>query len=359
MAAEPIGDAGSVPHGGADAASAHVPRGARPAQERLGLSATPSGAPGAVGRGEFEARLELVRAAAAGSVEGVFGPGSLTWRVDREAAVFLGAGRALLLQLAHPWVAAAIAEHSQTLADPIGRFHRTFGTVFALAFGTLDQALVAAQTLHRLHGAVRGRLPEAAGRFAAGSAYEANDVAALRWVWATLTETALVAHDLVLPPLREDERERYYAESRLFAALYGIPQEALPADWQAFAAYADAMRGSDTLVVGPAARGVGQAVLSGAGTWWLRAPAWYRALTAGMLPPRLRDGFGLPYGDAERALAERATARIKWLYPALPTRLRFVGLYQEAQARLRGEARPDAATRLLNRLWIGRPRLGA
>jgi hypothetical protein len=51
---------------------------------------------------DFESSLDAVREAAAGPIEGVFGPASVTWRVDREAAVFLGAGRALLLQLAHP-----------------------------------------------------------------------------------------------------------------------------------------------------------------------------------------------------------------------------------------------------------------
>src|SRR5215472_17852656 len=74
--------------------------------------------------------LALLRASSTDKSSGVFGPGSLTWRIDREAAVFLAAGRALLLQLAHPWVAAAVAEHSRSLADPIGRFHRTFGAVF-------------------------------------------------------------------------------------------------------------------------------------------------------------------------------------------------------------------------------------
>jgi uncharacterized protein (DUF2236 family) len=34
----------------------------------------------------------------------------MTWRVNREAILFLAAGRALLLQLAHPWVAAAVAD---------------------------------------------------------------------------------------------------------------------------------------------------------------------------------------------------------------------------------------------------------
>src|SRR5437763_16982614 len=73
----------------------------------------------------------MVRARAPGGLEGIFGPASVIWLVDREAGIFLGAGRALLLRLAHPWVARAISEHSRTFAAPIGRFHRTFGAVFS------------------------------------------------------------------------------------------------------------------------------------------------------------------------------------------------------------------------------------
>src|SRR6202011_1691839 len=79
---------------------------------------------------DFESSLDTVCEAAAGSIEGVFGPASLTWRVDREAAGFLGAGPALSLPLAHPWVAAAIAEHSRLLHDPIGRVHGTSNLIF-------------------------------------------------------------------------------------------------------------------------------------------------------------------------------------------------------------------------------------
>ena len=89
----------------------------------------------------LECELNLVRAGAAGSLSGIFGPQSVTWQVDREAAIFLGAGGALLLQLAHPWVAAAIEQHSDTFADPVGRFHRTFSVIFTMVFGTLDQSL--------------------------------------------------------------------------------------------------------------------------------------------------------------------------------------------------------------------------
>lgn len=306
---------------------------------------------------DLERELAVVRAAAAGPVAGVFGPESVTWMIDREAATFLGAGRALLLQLAHPWVAAGIAEHSRTLADPVGRFHRTFQIVFGMVFGSLDGALTVARRLHRRHAAIRGVMPDAVGPFPAGSPYLANDLAALTWVHATLAETALMVHELVRPPLPAHERERYWAEGRLFAGLFGVPAANLPADWAGFVSYNAAMHRSATLTVSPAAREIAARLLRG-GAVWLRAPGWYEALTAHLLPEPVREGFGLRYGPAQRRTAERAIAAARALHPVLPARVRFVGPYQEATARSAG-VRPDRAVRLLNRAWIGRPALDA
>ena len=317
--------------------------------ETIGILAA---APRVVGEAEFERELAIVRNAAAESSAGVFGPDSMMWHIDKEAAVFLGAGRALLLQLAHPWIAAAIARHSRTLADPIGRFHRTFKAMFTMVFGTTEQALSAARRLHRRHGRVSGTLPEAAGPFAAGFRYDANDVAAVRWVHATLIDTALVAYQLVRPPLSAEERERYWTEARLFAAFFGIPQDALPQSWAEFAAGNETMWRSDVLTVTDAARSIAGAVLSGAGTW-LPIPSWYRALTARLLPARLRDDFGLSYGELEHRKTERALAVLRHVYPWIPARLRHVGPYQEARARLAGRQRLAATTQLLNRFWIG------
>jgi uncharacterized protein (DUF2236 family) len=305
---------------------------------------------------DLEAALDLVRARAAGAAAGVFGPDTLTWRIDREAVVFLGAGRALLLQLAHPWVAAAIAEHSKTLADPIGRFHRTFDIVFAMVFGSLDRALQSSRQLHRRHSMIVGEMPETVGPFAAGSRYCANDIPSLRWVHATLVESALMAHELVLPPFSAEERERYWAESRLFGALFGLTADDLPADWSGFIAYTAAMAQSETLTVSPAAREIAMQIFSGARPW-LRPPRWYRALTARMLPERLRAGFGFELDAPEIQSADTALRWIKRVYPKLPDRLRYVGPYQEAQARLRGEPQLDWITRCLNRAWIGRPQM--
>src|ERR1700750_2636623 len=105
---------------------------------------------------------------------GLFGPESVTWRVNRESAVFLGAGRAALLQLAHPWVAAALAHHSNLLHDAVGRFHSTFRVIYTMLFGDRAQAALAAQQLYLRHLTIEGKLPD-------GQHYQANDIAALRW----------------------------------------------------------------------------------------------------------------------------------------------------------------------------------
>jgi uncharacterized protein (DUF2236 family) len=287
--------------------------------------------------------------------EGIFGPSSVSWKVNREAALFLGAGRAALLQLAHPWVAAALDQHSNLRNDPLARFHNTFRVVFTMIFGTLDQALAASRHLYQLHTRIQGELPASAGAYPQGAHYEANEVHALLWVYATLVESALLAYDAVMPPLSPDEREMYYRESRKMAALFGIPGDALPADWASFEAYNRAMWNSDALGVNSLSMEMAHRVLHGRGSW-VPIPHWYRALTAAWLPVRLRDAFALEYGPREEASAAMASRWLPRLYPHLPTALRFVGPYREAQARLLGH-RVGSLTKLSNRFWMGQPRM--
>jgi uncharacterized protein (DUF2236 family) len=305
---------------------------------------------------DLERQIEQLKDTGESSV-GLFGPTSLTWRVGRETALLLGAGRALLLQLAHPWIANAIAEHSRALVDRVGRFHRTFDLTFTMSFGTRDQAIGTARRLHRRHAAIHGVLPHTIGPFPGGSAYRANEVAALRWVHASLLDTSIVVHDLVLPPLTVEERERFYAESRLTAALFGIPQSLMPEHWSDFVAYKEAMVTSDVLIVSEAARAIARQIVApqGAGLGW---PRWYRDLTAHLLPSRFREPFGLDYGEDERRRTERVLAWLQRVYPMLPRFLRFVGPYHEAVGRLAGRSVPDRATQWLNLMWIGRRHLG-
>src|SRR5215217_1690069 len=184
------------------------------------------------------------------------------------------------------------------------RVHRTFEIIFTLVFGSLEQALATSRRLHRRHAGISGHLPETLGPYVEGSPYLANDVPALMWVHATLVETALGIHDLVLEPLGTEPRARYYADCQLLGVLFGIPLEAQPPDWPAFARYFEAMVVSEELTVGAAAREIGKRVLAGAGR--VPIPRWYRNVTAHLMPERLRASFGLAFGEEERRSALRA-----------------------------------------------------
>src|SRR5437773_7641215 len=92
---------------------------------------------------------------------GLFGPGSVTWRVDREIAVLLAAGpRALLLQVAHPKVAAAVAEHSRYRSDPLGRLRDTLDAIYGFAFEDARQVDRIVRRIQALHGRVNGSTPD-------------------------------------------------------------------------------------------------------------------------------------------------------------------------------------------------------
>ena len=106
--------------------------------------------------------------------------------------------------------------------------------------------------------------------------------------------------------------------------MFGIPVTLLPTDHTSLSAYVQAMYDSEILTVSAAARDTARQIFS-PGKIWLRVPKAYMALTAGMLPERLRRDFGFPYGDTERRSSERAITFIRSAYPFLPERLRYVG----------------------------------
>ena len=122
-----------------------------------------------VTREQLEASLaELVRSVR-DPREGILGPRSVEWQLGGDLAVFLGGGRAALLQLAHPMVAHAVDHHSRTRVDVVGRFQRTFRNVFAMVFGELDDAITATHHIHQIHTRIHGEIPQQIGAWRAGS----------------------------------------------------------------------------------------------------------------------------------------------------------------------------------------------
>ena len=112
-----------------------------------------------VTRADLEASLAALRRQISDPRAGILGPRSIAWQIGGDLAVFLGGGRAALLQLAHPMVAYAIAQRSHARADVAGRFRRTFRHVFAMVFGGLDDAFAAARRVHAIHARIHGTLP--------------------------------------------------------------------------------------------------------------------------------------------------------------------------------------------------------
>lgn len=298
----------------------------------------------------FDESIERVLARVTDADGGIYGPDSMAWRISRHSALFACGGRAALLQLAHPYVAHAVDQFSETRADPMGRFNRTFLNVYAMVFGDLESAVSSARRVRRIHAAIGGSIGEDVGVFREGHRFEANDADAMLWVHATLIDGAIIGYELFVGELTEHEKERYWQETKLFAYLFGLDDTVLPRSYPDFVAYLERMYASDILHVGAPARELGRFLMrppTRAAVPFVKA---YTALTAGLLPPRLREEFGFRWDPVDR-LAHRAAVRGGRLaYKALPKRLQYVPAYVEAKRRLEGKTGPDRFGRALEKL---------
>jgi uncharacterized protein (DUF2236 family) len=257
---------------------------------------------------------------------GYFGPDDTVWRLGRELALMLGGGRALLLQVAHPLVAAGVAEHSRFRENPWERLEGTMNAVWAVVFGSRSQADRAAARVRAMHRRVNGRLAEPMGQFPAGTHYSALDPELLLWVHATLVDSALLVHSQWVRPLSESEQRSYYEDMKTVARLFGTPAEVIPPTLHDFREYVAGMLDGDEIFVTATAREIARAVLDPPLPLLLRpAMAAVKVVTAGLMPPRLRRDYGLAW-DPVRAAALRGSREAvrRILLPLLPRRLRTV-----------------------------------
>jgi uncharacterized protein (DUF2236 family) len=273
--------------------------------------------------------LVIDSAPSADAAAGLFGPGSMTWKVDREVAVLVGSGsRALMMQVAHPLVAAAVAEHSRYLADPLGRLRGTLDAIYTFAFADTDHALEVVRGIHRLHTTVQGNAPD-------GRAYSALEPRLLLWVYATLIDSSLVAYETFVASLRTAERDTYYAEFCRAGHVWGIPAESFPPDLAALRGWMAHMIASGEVHVSEQGRRVGQDLMQPP-LWWLPAPVTLplRLLTTWLLPPALRGGFGHTWGPRREAAMQHLAAGSRAIVPRLPSRLRDLPIARAADRRL-------------------------
>ena len=253
-------------------------------------------------------------------IAGLYGPTSEAWRLNREAMLLLGAGpRALLLQLAHPLVAAGVADHSDFRSDPWRRLRATLRSYLAIVYGTTTTARAEIRRLNELHRVIEGR------------GYRARDPDLSLWVHATLVDTTIVAHDAWIEPLDRDRRARYYAETVPIGRAFGVPPSRLPPDLDAFESYVEEMLGPGGPVrVSAVARELADAVLHpplGPVIPALAATpatlyAWTLWPAIGLLPAGVRREYGLRWGHFEQAIAGWLVAGWRAWRPILPPSFR-------------------------------------
>jgi len=267
-------------------------------------------------------------------LRGLYGPGSEAWALNREAMLLLGAGpRALLLQLAHPQVAAGVADHSDFRTDPWARLRATLRSYLAIVYGTGSSARAEIRRLNALH------------RTITGPTYQARDPELSLWVHATLVDSTIVAADAWLEPLSRLRRRRYYAETLPIGRAFGIPSELLPADLEAFEAYLEAMLAPDGAVrVGDLARQLADVVvrpplgplapaLAGIPS---SAYAWTLWPAIGLLPTSVRAAYGFRWSPLERTAAAWLVASWRAWRPWMPRSLRQMPQARAADRRFAG-----------------------
>jgi uncharacterized protein (DUF2236 family) len=245
------------------------------------------------------------------SRDGYFAPESVIRRVGNTPVTpFLGGGASVLLQVAHPLVAAGVVQHSEYHRDLWRRLGRTLRALYLIAFGSRAEAEQAADAVQAVHAHVRGRTDTKLGRFSAGTPYSAADPELMLWVHATLVEASLRAYQRFVRTLSGEEQERYYQEMAVVARLFGTPVSAIPRSLADFRDYFAAEIAGSTITVTAPAKDVAAVILEARlpAPMRLLVPA-HRLATAGLLPRRLREEYGLrwsPLHELALPLAARS-----------------------------------------------------
>jgi len=276
-------------------------------------------------------------------VLGFYGPGSMMWRINREA-VLLGAGpAALLLQIAHPHVAEGVAHHSDFEQDPFRRLHGTIRTTLAMVFGDADEAERAIRRLNTIHRGVRGDAHDPIARHVAGERYRALDPDLLLWVQATLIVTSVEAYRRWVAPLTDDELERFWQEARSVSVRLGIGLDRSPRTWPALLDYWDRMLAPDgPIQVTPTARRLARTIVRPP---LPLVPGRFVDLLAlpglALLPPRLRDAYGIAWGPRSARAATLLGRLVRVWVRVVPSGARAMPQARSADRRVGESALPD------------------
>ena len=217
---------------------------------------------------------------------GLFGPGSIVWRVHRDRSFPLAGMRALMVQALHPLAMAGVAQHSDWRRDPFGRLAATSGYVLTVTYGDRASANEAAARVRAVHRHVRGTDPET------GLPYAAEDPELLLWVHAALVESIATIVQRYGRGLDPADADRYVAEMVPFAEIVGVPREMVPTSVDALNEW---MRSVELVQITQAARDAIAVVLDPPGLDSDTRELWHdlSKVAIGSLPDWASEAYGL------------------------------------------------------------------
>lgn len=232
--------------------------------------------------------------------DGLYGPRSVVWRVNRDRVFPLAGVRSLMMQALHPLAMAGVAQHSNWRQDPFGRLAATSSYLLVTTYGDNAAAHAAAARVRSVHRHVRGVDTET------GLPYSAEDPDLLLWVHAAMVESILVVVRRYGRAIDDAEADRYVAEMVRFAEIVGVPVDLVPASVSALESYMDSV---DLLQATPAAKDAIGVVLDPPGLDDDMRELWrdLGQVAVGTLSPRARAMYGFP--EAPPELMEREGVR--------------------------------------------------
>jgi uncharacterized protein (DUF2236 family) len=265
------------------------------------------------------------------------GPESACWRYASDARLYLVMLYPLLLQVAHPTVAAGVRDFSDFDKRSWERLLRTLDYVSLLVYGGPD-AIAAGRRLRALHKGFRGELGD-------GQRYYALEPQAYAWVHATLLHTYVAGHQHFGQPMEPTEIESFYREYRGLGRLIGVRPRDLPDSWREFCAYFAEVSRTELVPNESVDRVLRAVQLSGPPVvpipdlLWraLRIPArratWIGGV--GLMAPELRSRLNVPWTERDERAFQNLGRLTRAMSPAMPQRLRILG---PTQLRLRRRA---------------------
>lgn len=264
---------------------------------------------------------------------GLFGPGSVTWKVHAEPVLMVAGLRALLLQSLHPRTLAGVVQNSDFRSRPWHRLEATVRYVVTVNYGTTAEAEEAGRRVRHIHSKLRATDPQT------GESFRLDEPDLLRWVHVVEVESFLTVARRAGLALTDDEADGYYREQLRAAELVGLDPATVPASRAEVAAYYEAMQ--PELVT---SRDTVESMLFLAAPplpfklgWTPVRPAYsgVAAMAMGLLPAWARQRYGLPGIAAADPAASLAARLLRAGLRPIPRRFLEGPIYKAAMARAR------------------------